>query len=70
MSGTMTISLKVWRQRDSDSEGRFVDYVLSDVSPDMSFLEMLDKLAFDSSGNLYVSNGMAAGNTMMEAQRG
>ena len=44
MSGTMTISLKVWRQRDSDSEGRFVDYVLSDVTPDMSFLEMLDLL--------------------------
>jgi succinate dehydrogenase / fumarate reductase, iron-sulfur subunit len=44
MSGTMTITLKVWRQRDSDSEGRFVDYVLSDVSPDMSFLEMLDLL--------------------------
>jgi succinate dehydrogenase / fumarate reductase iron-sulfur subunit len=40
----MTITLKVWRQRDSDSEGRFVDYVLSDVSPDMSFLEMLDLL--------------------------
>ena len=47
MSGTMTISLKVWRQRDSDSEGRFVDYVLSDVSPDMSFLEMLDLLNLD-----------------------
>jgi succinate dehydrogenase / fumarate reductase iron-sulfur subunit len=44
MSGTMTITLKVWRQRDSDSEGRFVDYVLSDVTPDMSFLEMLDLL--------------------------
>ena len=44
MSGTMIITLKVWRQRDSDSEGRFVDYVLSDVSPDMSFLEMLDLL--------------------------
>jgi succinate dehydrogenase / fumarate reductase iron-sulfur subunit len=43
----MTISLKVWRQRDSDSEGRFVDYVLSDVSPDMSFLEMLDLLNLD-----------------------
>ena len=47
MSGTMTITLKVWRQRDSDSEGRFVDYVLSDVSPDMSFLEMLDLLNLD-----------------------
>ena len=47
MSGTMTISLKVWRQRDSDSEGRFVDYVLSDDSPDMSFLEMLDLLNLD-----------------------
>jgi succinate dehydrogenase / fumarate reductase iron-sulfur subunit len=43
----MTITLKVWRQRDSDSEGRFVDYVLSDVSPDMSFLEMLDLLNLD-----------------------
>ncbi len=47
MSGTMIITLKVWRQRDSDSEGRFVDYVLSDVSPDMSFLEMLDLLNLD-----------------------
>ena len=47
MSGTMTITLKVWRQRDSDSEGRFVDYVLSDVSPDMSLLEMLDLLNLD-----------------------
>jgi succinate dehydrogenase / fumarate reductase iron-sulfur subunit len=43
----MIITLKVWRQRDSDSEGRFVDYVLSDVSPDMSFLEMLDLLNLD-----------------------
>jgi succinate dehydrogenase / fumarate reductase iron-sulfur subunit len=47
MSGTMTITLNVWRQSDKNSEGRFVRYTLSDVSPDMSFLEMLDLLNLD-----------------------
>ncbi len=43
-SNTMTLYLKIWRQPDADSEGRLVDYTVSDVSPDMSFLEMLDVL--------------------------
>ena len=47
MSGTMTITLNVWRQSDSTSEGRFGIYTLHNVSPDMSFLEMLDLLNLD-----------------------
>lgn len=38
----MRIHLKVWRQAGPASPGRFVDYTAEDVSPDMSFLEMLD----------------------------
>ena len=38
----MRIHLKVWRQADSRSEGELVDYTVEQVSPDMSFLEMLD----------------------------
>jgi succinate dehydrogenase / fumarate reductase iron-sulfur subunit len=38
----MTLVLHVWRQKDARSDGRFVRYEARDVSPDMSFLEMLD----------------------------
>jgi succinate dehydrogenase / fumarate reductase iron-sulfur subunit len=38
----MRINLKVWRQAGPTQPGRFVDYTTADVSPDMSFLEMLD----------------------------
>ena len=38
----MKIHLKVWRQAGPATPGRLVDYVAPDVSPDMSFLEMLD----------------------------
>ena len=38
----MKITLKVWRQKDAKSEGRFVTYEAPDVSAEMSFLEMLD----------------------------
>jgi len=40
----MKLSLKVWRQKNKEAEGQFKDYALSDISPDMSFLEMLDVL--------------------------
>jgi succinate dehydrogenase / fumarate reductase iron-sulfur subunit len=40
----MKITLKVWRQQDADSGGAMETYHLPDVSPDMSFLEMLDIL--------------------------
>ena len=40
----MKLSLKVWRQKNKETEGQFKDYNLSEISPDMSFLEMLDVL--------------------------
>ena len=43
-SNTMRIHLKVWRQENPRARGRLVDYTVEDVSPDMSFLEMLDLL--------------------------
>jgi succinate dehydrogenase / fumarate reductase, iron-sulfur subunit len=38
----MNLTLKVWRQAGPTSEGRLTEYKATDVSPDMSFLEMLD----------------------------
>src|SRR6476469_189355 len=38
----MRINLRVWRQAGPDKPGRLVDYKADRVSPDMSFLEMLD----------------------------
>lgn len=38
----MHLKLKVWRQKDPSSAGELVDYDAPDISPDMSFLEMLD----------------------------
>jgi succinate dehydrogenase / fumarate reductase iron-sulfur subunit len=38
----MRLHLKIWRQARPDTAGRLVDYTAADVSPDMSFLEMLD----------------------------
>jgi succinate dehydrogenase / fumarate reductase iron-sulfur subunit len=40
----MEITLRVWRQPRPEAEGRFVEYRLDQVSPDSSFLEMLDLL--------------------------
>src|SRR4051812_50169583 len=40
----MNIKLRIWRQKNAKTEGKFVDYTLNDVSPDSSFLEMLDQL--------------------------
>jgi succinate dehydrogenase / fumarate reductase iron-sulfur subunit len=40
----MNLTLFVWRQKDSSSQGAFERYELSDVSEDSSFLEMLDLL--------------------------
>ena len=38
----MDLKLKIWRQASVDEDGKMVDYSISDVSPDMSFLEMMD----------------------------
>ena len=40
----MKINLRIWRQSNPDSKGQFVNYTVDRVSPDMSFLEMLDVL--------------------------
>jgi succinate dehydrogenase / fumarate reductase iron-sulfur subunit len=42
VTGTMQITLKVWRQAGPDAPGSLVEYQAADVSPEMSFLEMLD----------------------------
>lgn len=38
----MRFKLKVWRQRDPKTKGKLVEYEANDVSPNTSFLEMLD----------------------------
>lgn len=40
----MNLTLKIWRQPDSKSLGKFATYQIQGVTPDMSFLEMLDQL--------------------------
>ena len=38
----MKLNLKIWRQAGPQAPGKLVDYTADHVSPDMSFLEMLD----------------------------
>lgn len=38
----MNFKLKIWRQKDRQSRGKLVDYEAADISPNTSFLEMLD----------------------------
>ena len=40
----MNLKLKIWRQSNKDAKGGMVNYSIEDVSPDMSFLEMMDVL--------------------------
>ena len=40
----LNLTLKVWRQENAATEGRFETYQLRDISPEMSFLEMMDVL--------------------------
>ncbi|MBL6722587.1 MAG: succinate dehydrogenase/fumarate reductase iron-sulfur subunit [Candidatus Margulisbacteria bacterium] len=42
MSDTITLTLKVWRQRSADDAGHFEIYKAKDINVNMSFLEMLD----------------------------
>lgn len=41
---TMNLTLKVWRQKNSNTKGGFETYKVSDISSEMSFLEMFDVL--------------------------
>jgi len=40
----MELTLKIWRQKDRNSKGGFKTYQVSDITPDTSFLEMMDIL--------------------------
>ena len=48
----MDVKLKIWRQKQGEDQGLFVDYEVKNISADMSFLEMLDSLnsRLESSG--------------------
>ncbi len=51
----MKINLRVWRQKSKNEPGKLENHTLNDVSPDMSFLEMLDVL-----NNRLVAQGQEA----------
>src|SRR4051812_24028145 len=40
----MKFKLRIWRQKNGESEGKLADYEIANVSPNTSFLEMLDIL--------------------------
>ena len=40
----MKLKLKIWRQPNNESKGKMINYKIDNVSPDMSFLEMMDML--------------------------
>ncbi|MDD4031782.1 MAG: succinate dehydrogenase/fumarate reductase iron-sulfur subunit [Bacteroidales bacterium] len=40
----LNLTLKIWRQENAKTKGAFVTYPIQNISPDCSFLEMLDQL--------------------------
>ena len=44
MSENQSYTIKVWRQDNTEASGKFVEYDVKEISPDASFLEMLDLL--------------------------
>lgn len=40
----MDLTLKIWRQENANAKGKFETYKVNDISPDSSFLEMMDVL--------------------------
>ena len=47
MKKKITVTLKIWRQKNASDKGRFEKYLLKDIDKEMSFLEMLDVLNED-----------------------
>lgn len=47
----MNVTLKIWRQKSANGGGSFETHSVSDVSPDSSFLEMLDLLNISLEGS-------------------
>jgi len=44
MEGNLNLTLKIWRQKNAQTAGKFETYQVSGISTDMSFLEMIDVL--------------------------
>ena len=44
MEKGLNLTLKIWRQVNAKTKGKFVTYEIKNISPDCSFLEMLDQL--------------------------
>jgi hypothetical protein len=68
----MTLHLRIWRQPNSHTPGKFVTYTVRDVSPDMSLLELLDVLneQLIKSGELPVeSHGVSAVSARLQRRR-
>ena len=40
----MNLTLKIWRQKNAETKGKMTTYQVTDISADMSFLEMMDVL--------------------------
>ncbi len=40
----MKLKLKIWRQKNNSTKGKIANYDIDNISPDMSFLEMMDIL--------------------------
>jgi succinate dehydrogenase iron-sulfur subunit len=47
MEKLLNLTLKIWRQKNASDKGKIVEYKVSDISTEMSFLEMLDVLNED-----------------------
>ena len=47
MAKGLALTLRIWRQPGPDAPGKLVDYKVTEMSPNMSFLEMLDMLNQD-----------------------
>ena len=60
----MNFKLKIWRQRDAKSHGKLVNYDVHDISPNTSFLEMLDIL----NENLLRAEGNQSRSTLIAAK--
>lgn len=43
-AGGLSLTLKIWRQKGPEDAGRLVTYPMEGISPEISFLEMLDLL--------------------------
>ncbi|NNK80399.1 MAG: 2Fe-2S iron-sulfur cluster binding domain-containing protein, partial [Flavobacteriales bacterium] len=43
----MNLTLKIWRQKNARSTGKMETYEVKDISPDSSFLEIMDVLNND-----------------------